>query len=90
LDQEFSDFPETEKEIRQFLPGETMPEKVLKSATQQAIEWVEKQNASAQMICAHCAEHWLSHSFEGDYCPDTNGIRRSPKTTYLEAPAVIQ
>lgn len=35
-------------------------------------------------VCIMCGEHWLKHSFHGDFCPDTNGIRRLPKTTFTE------
>lgn len=62
----------------------------IKSATQQAIEFVEAQDRQTPMICAHCGEHWLSHSRYGDYCPEFDGMRRFPKTRYLEAPMEVQ
>ena len=61
----------------------------MKSATQQAIEFIEKQARQRPMICAECGEHWLSHSYHGDWCPDTGGQRRFPKTRYLEAPPEV-
>lgn len=62
----------------------------IKSATQQAIEYIEAQSRQRPMICAYCGYHWLEHSFFGDWCPEYDGIRIFPKTRYLEAPHDVQ
>ncbi len=45
------------------------------------------------LICCHCAEHWMAHSFAGNFCPDPkiNGftVRRWPRTTFLEVPKEV-